>query len=339
MRILNIIYRVFIARIREFYRDRASLYWNLLFPFFIIISFYFIFNSQESPLYKVGVVGELTDSQNESFDLHYVQLIPQEKENFEESMNKVRSYKLDMLVQEGEPLKYWVHPSNKKGYFIEKWLTSFYSGKVEKKTIQGQVITYIHWVFPGIIALNIMFTCLWGVGWLIVKYRDEGYLKRLHASPLKAYQFLLGQTLSRVLIVFIVTNFIIWVGSWMIGLQIQGSYLTLQICYLLGTLSLVSIGLLVSSRTTNKEFADGVLNLFSWPMIIFSEMWFSLEGTHEWIQKFSYLLPLTHIVDSTRAIMLEGAGIYQIWDHLFFLVSFTLCLFGLIVLIFKWHEK
>ena len=343
MKQLRIIYMIFLGRLREFYRDRDSLYWNLVFPFFIIISFYAIFNNQDAPLYKVGVVGELTNeikNQESFFNLNYVQFIPQSEEStLEESIHKVRNYKLDMLIQMGTPLKYWIHPSNKKSYFMEKWLNSSFLQPVEKKVIKGQVMTYVDWVFPGIVALNLMFSCLWGVGWLIVKYRDEEYLKRLNASPLKVYQFLLGQTLSRLLIVFMVTHFIIILGGWMIDFKIQGSYFDLLVCYFLGTLSLISIGLLVSSRTTNKEFADGVLNLFSWPMIVFSGMWFSLEGTHEWIQNFSYLLPLTHIIESTREIMLEGAQLAQVSDHLVFLALFTLCFYGTVILIFKWNER
>ena len=44
------------ARNKEFYRDRGSMIWNLLFPFLIILGFSFIFNEDKQALYKVGVI-------------------------------------------------------------------------------------------------------------------------------------------------------------------------------------------------------------------------------------------------------------------------------------------
>ena len=46
------------TRNKEFYRERSSLAWNLLFPFLIIAGFTFIFNDDNRAMYKVGVIIE-----------------------------------------------------------------------------------------------------------------------------------------------------------------------------------------------------------------------------------------------------------------------------------------
>lgn len=331
------VYACFLARIREFYRDKASLYWNLCLPFFILTAFYFIFESHERPVYKVGFTGELSESLKDKesfFQLKYVQFIPQTKE---EGLRKVKYHKLDMFIDIQKNLKYWVHSKN--GYFMEQLLRNSYKRPLERGAVSGKQVGYVDWVFPGIIALNLLFGCLWGVGWIIVKYRDEGYLKRLYASPLKVHQFILGQTLARLVIVSFVTSFIFIAGSLLIGFEMQGSYWDLIVCYFFGVLSLIGIGLLVSSRTTSREFADGVLNLFSWPMVLFSGMWFSMEGAGDFLRYFSYIFPLTHLIESTRQIMLEGAGLVQVWPHIGVMALFSICLYSIIFLIFKWNEK
>ncbi|MDY0007643.1 MAG: hypothetical protein RBS22_12550, partial [Spongiibacteraceae bacterium] len=53
---------VFIARNKEFLRDRAALGWNLLFPVLIVAGFAFAFSGEPAPLYKVGVAGEAPPS-------------------------------------------------------------------------------------------------------------------------------------------------------------------------------------------------------------------------------------------------------------------------------------
>ena len=350
---------ILIARLREFYRDKAALYWHLILPCFIITSFYFIFDSNQTPTYKVGVVGaenihhssESGDlfrnikkplfskkpQSEEFFQLKYVQFIPQEKQ--EAALDKIRSHTLDMLVQPGNPLQYWINDSNKKAYFLEKILKGSYHKPIQKNPSLDRAVSYVDWVFPGILALNILFSCLWGVGWLIVKYRDDGYLKRLNATPLKVYHFILGQMLARLIIIFFGTSVILIVGSWLIDFDQQGSYLDLFICYFFGGLSLISIGLLVAARTTSKEFADGALNLFSWPMIIFSGMWFSLEGAPSWLLAIAYSLPLTHLVESTRKIMLEGAVLSELWFNVSSMMIFSGVAFVLVAVFFKWNDR
>ena len=59
----------------------------------------------------------------------------------------------------------------------------------------------------------------------------------------------------------------------------------------------------------------------TWPMMGLSEVWFPLEGSPHFIHQISNLLPLTHLVQSIRAIMLDGADIVSISDHLLILAA------------------
>ena len=303
-------------------------------PLFIIVAFYFAFNNNESSLFKVGVVGSFEKNQEEFFQIKHIQFLPQEKES---GLHKVRNHKLDMLIEPSS--RYWINDANKKGSIVERLLKKSWSKKLKKESFMTSPVSYMEWVFPGILSLSIMFGCLWGVGYTVVIYRDEGYLKRLHATPLTSYAFLLGQLLSRLVIVLIATSVTFTLGSLLISFETQGSYLSLLVCYFLGAVSLSSIGLLVASRTQSKEFADQLLNVVSWPLFIFSEMWFSLEGSPVWLQNFSKALPLSHLIASTREIMLEGASLYQVKDHLTMMFLFSVVTIGLTVLLFKWNDK
>jgi len=61
------------------------------------------------------------------------------------------------------------------------------------------------------------------------------------------------------------------------------------------------------------------LNLLTWPMMLLSGIWFSLEGAPKWVQWVADVFPLTHLLDAARAIMLDGAGLSQIAPHLIYL--------------------
>ncbi len=54
------------------------------------------------------------------------------------------------------------------------------------------------------------------------------------------------------------------------------------------------------------------MNLITWPMMIFSGVFFSLEGTPRAMQAASRAFPITYYIEASRAVMLDGAGFAQI---------------------------
>ena len=117
----------------------------------------------------------------------------------------------------------------------------------------------------------------------------------------------------------------------------RGSYANLFLISLLGAICLISLGLLVSARLSSEELAGGILNLLTWPMMLLSGVWFSLEGTNPVVQKIAQFLPLTHLVDGARAIMTEGAGLMDIAPHLAILALMTAVFLSIGSFIFRWE--
>ncbi|MCK7471115.1 MAG: ABC transporter permease [Desulfomicrobium escambiense] len=61
---------------------------------------------------------------------------------------------------------------------------------------------------PGVIGMNMMFSSLFGVGYVIVRYRKNGVLKRLKATPVHALNFVAAQAASRLVIVLLTSVFV-----------------------------------------------------------------------------------------------------------------------------------
>jgi ABC-2 type transport system permease protein len=101
---------------------------------------------------------------------------------------------------------------------------------------------------------------------------------------------------------------------------------------------MISLGLLIASRSSSEELADGILNLITWPMMIFSEVWFSMEGANPIIIKISKIFPLTQLVDGARKIMNDGLGLYEIRYNIIFLVIMSVIFLISGSLLFKWHK-
>mgnify|MGYP000622140512 FL=1 len=117
-----------------------------------------------------------------------------------------------------------------------------------------------------------------------------------------------------------------------------GSYSLLLLIALIGSLSLLSLGLVIASRTASEELAGGLLNTLTWPMMFFSEIWVSLGKAPHWMQQFANLMPLTHIVNAARAVMIEGATLSDVNHHLVALLAITVVMLLLAARLFRWQR-
>ena len=327
---------VFLCRNFEFLRDRSTLTWNLLFPISLIAGFAIAFSGSGLNFYKVGVLGETTGvDQSAFFQTRHVQFIPMT--DLAASLIKVERHQLDMLVDPAGR-RYWINEESSKGYLLERVLRGAEAQTdFQKQTVSGQIIRYVDWVAPGILAMNMMFSCLFGVGYVIVRYRKNGMLKRLKATPLTRLEFLSAQIISRLWLILATTALVFASVHFFIGFPMHGSYFDLFLVFVVGAISLISLGLIVAARATSEELAAGLLNALSWPMTFLSGVWFSLEGVHPWLQQLAQLAPLTHIIDAARAIMIDGAGLTAISGHLLALVAMSIGFMVVGAWMFRWE--
>jgi ABC-type multidrug transport system permease subunit len=327
---------VFLCRNREFLRDRSTLTWNLLFPISLIAGFAVAFSGPGLALYKVGVLGTVDGaSGGDFFQTRHIQFVP--VADLATALPKVERHQLDMLVDPAGR-RYWINEASSKGYILERVLRGAGAQtEFDKQTVSGRVIRYVDWIAPGILAMNMMFSCLFGVGYVIVRYRKNGMLKRLKATPLTPLEFLSAQVVSRLWLILATTALVFAGADGVIGFPMHGSYLDLFVVFLVGAISLISLGLIVAARTTSEEVAAGLLNALSWPMTFLSGVWFSLEGVHPVLQQCARLAPLTHIIDAARAVMIDGAGLAAISGHLLALTAMSIGFMAVGAWRFRWE--
>jgi ABC-2 type transport system permease protein len=325
---------VFHARNLEFVRDRGTMLFTLLLPIMLVIGMSFVFGGPPRPLFKIGVLGA-TDAHAHAFlTERYMQSVPFGDQAT--ALNKLTHQQIDLLVDFGGAARYWVNTDSPKGYVVEKLLLAAEPG-AHREPITGKAVRYIDWLFPGILGMNMMFSCLFGVGYVVLRYRKSGFLKRLHATPLTAFEFLAAQVLSRLsLIVFVTVVLYVGVGA-IIHFHSAGSAWLLGLLALLGALSMIALGLTIAARFSSEELVGGMLNVLTWPMMLLSGIWFSLEGSPSWVQWVAAAFPLTHLLEAARAVMLDGAGVGEIAPHLVYLAVTTLVFLGIGAWSFRWR--
>jgi ABC-2 type transport system permease protein len=323
------------ARNLEFLRDRSTLIFTLLLPVLLVIGMGFVFGGPERPLFKVGVLAPSIDRAAHPFlRERYVEFIPLPQQA--QALQKLMHQQIDLVVDLKAPPRYWVNTDSPKGYIVEKLLLAA-EPAARRQPVSGAALRYVDWLFPGILGMNMMFSCLFGVGYVVLRYRKSGFLKRLYATPLTAFEFLSAQVLSRLgLILFVTAILYVGIGA-IIGFHNAGSTLLLLLLALIGALSMIALGVTIAARFASEELVGGLLNLLTWPMMLLSGIWFSLEGSPRWVQWVAHVFPLTHVLDAARAVMLDGAGLAQIAPHLLFLAATALAFLAFGAWSFRWR--
>ncbi len=335
---LSRILAVFRARNLEFVRDRGSMAWNIILPFGLMFGLSFVFGSADRPQYTIGVLQdepELAADASPFLETRYMQFVVVDDED--EGVRKVGRHQLDLMVDFRNTPRYWVNPDSAKGYYAELALLQKAERNIQKAEISGDAVRYVDWVLPGILGMNMMFSSLFGVGYVVVRYRKNGFLKRLRATPLRAFEFVVAQVMSRLMLTLVITSTVFIGISLILDIRNEGSYLLLFLVALVGAISLISLGLLVASRVTSEELAGGLLNLATWPMMLLSGVWFSLEAAEDWVQTLAGIFPLTHILESARAIMLDGAGFAEVAPDLLALAAMSGVFLAASAVMFRWR--
>jgi ABC-2 type transport system permease protein len=338
------------ARNLEFLRDRPTLVFTLLLPIGIVVGMGLIFGGPPRPLFTVGVLRthaepranplagprQASAQANPLRHERYTQFVPVRDEAA--GLYRVRHQQIDLLLDLNGPVRYWVNTDSPKGYIVEKLLIAADPG-AQRQPVTGRAIPYVDWLFPGILAMNMMFSCLFGVGYVVLRYRKSGFLKRLHATPLTAFEFLSAQVLSRLsLILFVTVVLYVGIGA-ILHFHSAGSVALLLLLAVIGSLSMIALGLTIAARVASEELVGGLLNLLTWPMMFLSGVWFSIAGSPHWVRSIAEILPLTQLIEAARAVMLDGAGIGSITPHLIYLAITTLVFLAFGAWSFKWRVE
>ena len=330
---------LFMARSKEFYRDRGTLIWAFIFPVCIIAAIGFAFSSDEQGIFRTGVVNPAGDLSQAAKYLAAPWVKRIEYPDRGQALDRMRYHQLDLLLDGSEPGVYWINDLSVQSRTAEKLLLADTGGTMERRTVSGRRVRYVDWVIPGVLGMNIMFGSLFGIGYIIVRYRKNGVLKRLQVTPVTRLQFVTAQVLSR-LVIMLASAAAVYIGcDLFLDFVMLGSYLDLFLITTLGSFSMIALALIVACRTASEELANGLLNLLTFPMMLLSEVWFSMDEAPPWLTVLSDCLPLTHMVQGARAIMIEGAGLGAISRHVWILGFMSIVFLVVAATLFRWNER
>ncbi|MGE0129467.1 MAG: ABC transporter permease [Blastocatellales bacterium] len=340
-----------LARVREFVRQPEAVFWVFGFPLLMAFALGIAFRNTAPEKLPVAVENSVANAAEtaaaiaRSNDLQAVVMSPAE------AAQALRTGKVALVVSHlavgdaaNDPnfgFGYRFDPARPESRIARLAVDDALqraAGRKDAAAIHEQTFTepgarYIDFLIPGLIGLNLMGSGMWGLGFVIVQARTQKLLKRLAATPMKRWHFLLSFMLSRLVFLVLEVAAVLAFAYFVFNVKIHGSLLSFMLISLIGSLAFAGIGLLVAARPRTIEGVSGLMNLVMLPMWLLSGSFFSASRFPEFLQPLIKALPLTALNDALRAVMNEGAtlgasaasvGILSAWGLVSFLIALKL---------------
>lgn len=170
-----------------------------------------------------------------------------------------------------------------------------------------EVVNYLTFMCPGMIAATILFTNLYG-GFSVLFDKNWGILREILASPMPRRDLIIGICLSAITKSLIQTVIIIVLGivlgvSAFAGQSLVGIIISMAgVILFIGAFSaaVLCVSLYVAFATTSPEGYQGITTILSMPVFFASNSLYPVEGLPPVIKQFALLNPLTHLTNGLR---------------------------------------
>lgn len=171
-------------------------------------------------------------------------------------------------------------------------------------------------IVPGIIALLAMVVTLVVTALSVAREREAGTFDQLLVTPLRPWEILIAKATPGLIVGVGESLLIVAVAVYWFQVPLVGEVLTLLPALVIYVLSIIGVGLMISSFSTTLQQALLGAFLFLVPAVTLSGFSTPIANMPEFMQALTYLDPMRYILVIIRRVFLEGAGIEYFWHEL-----------------------
>jgi ABC-2 type transport system permease protein len=203
--------------------------------------------------------------------------------------------------------------------------------------VNSRNLTYIDFLLPGILAMSIMQSGVFGVAFGFVILKKRGILRRLLVTPMRTNDFIIAQVATRLLV--LMTQVLIMVGAGVLffNLHFIGSIFNMLVVGLLGGVVFLSIGFALSGISKSEDQVAPLANVITLPMLMLSGVFFSRSNLPGFAHVVTDFFPLTYLADGLRRIAIEGATLSDLFPQLLGLAVWSVITLFIAVKAFRWE--
>ncbi len=365
-----------LAYFRQIIREPGVLFWGIAFPILMSLGLGIAFTKKADIFRDIAwlqtqntlasqqgsVIKSFLENHNAKVEkdnegnLSYRITIPDDKlgnttftfrvMNWQKAMVLLKRGNLTMIIGENNnQIDYHFDPLNPDAQLIYLKLSNLFHDpsvlqRKENPSIKPLTVTgtrYVDFLVPGLIAMGVMMSIMWGISYEIIDNRAKKLLRRMVATPMKKSHYLIALITVRIGMNFVESGLLFFFTWLAFGIKVQGSVPALLTIFMAGNIAFAGIAILMSSHTAKTEIGNGLINLVSMPMMVLSGIFFSYHNFPEWSTSIIQKFPLTMLADGVRSVFIEGAGFAEIAIPSLILAGIGIIFFLGGLKIFRWH--
>lgn len=361
---------LYVAALKEYLRDRTTLFWTLAFPILFILLFGLIFTRGGGNQYNVAIVNLDTGAMGQqivnvfqSKDLQSVFKVTNGTTIDQENtfQDKLKSGDLDMVIVIPQDLSekatnhqtthmqlYYDASKEPSGQIMVGVVQTVLNGfnqqvtgvtpplQLQPQSVNTATLSNMDFLVPAILAMSLLQLGLFGTTQPLVSLRERKILRRLGATPMPRWTLLVSQVMLRLTITLIQTALILGIGAYAFGVHILNPLATVGII-VLSAVMCISLGYLLASISKTQESASAITQAINFPMMFLTGIFFPLTFLPDFLDVVVKALPLTYIADAMRQTMINSTPAFPLLTDVLVIAAWAIVCGLLSARLFRWE--
>ena len=188
------------------------------------------------------------------------------------------------------------------------------------------LLNYQFFMVPGILVILVTMVGSFLSALNIVKEKEIGTIEQINVTPIRKHQFILAKLIPFWILGLVVLTIGMLLARIFYGIIPEGSMLVIYVFAAIYLLSVLGMGLLISTYTETQQQAMLISFFIMMIFILLGGLYTSIDSMPEWAQIFTKFNPVTYFIEVMRMVVLKGSSLYDIRYHLLIVAIFGVVL-------------
>lgn len=185
-------------------------------------------------------------------------------------------------------------------------------------------VDYHLFMVPGILAILVTMVGSFLTSLNIVSEKEVGTIEQINVTPIKKHEFILGKLIPFLVLGMVMMTIGMIVAFVAFQITPQGSYLTIYAFSAVYLLSVLGIGLLLSTFSDSQQQATLFSFFFMMVFVLMSGLYTPIESMPNWAKAIAYCNPPMYFVRVIRAIFIKGSTFADLLPDFFTIIGFAI---------------
>ncbi|MFJ3790683.1 ABC transporter permease [Kitasatospora sp. NPDC090091] len=340
-----------------FFRDKAAVFFVLLFPLMFLMLFGTLLKGASSPHAKVAQVGavQVLDAVQGDGRAELEKVLTISRTDDEAAaVEKVRKGDLDAVITQGPDgrvvLRFSAADQVRAGSVqgivnsVVQQANQAATGKppafsLDVSRVEDESLKPIQFLTPGLLGWAVATGAVFSASLTLVSWRKKMVLRRLRLAPVSAGAIISSRVAVSVITALAQTAiFLVVATTPFFGLKLTGNWWLIIPLVVCATVAFMSIGLLAGSLAKTEEAANGISQIIVLPMSFLSGSFFPTDDMPGWLKAISNALPLKHLVTAAQSVLSRGGGVMDALPAMGGLLAFAVVVTAIAWRFFRWED-